>query len=390
MISDGMNKSHKKHASLKRPPFGNFGRNEWALVGAPCITIKLLSDRIIKALCADYKIAYVDTVHNDEVTVLPGRLENGAWLDYSDELGYKRLNHKAGFNTFKLRETFNQSDFVLVNGNHHQAKAQVVIIQESKKSSLQKRIEQLTDVALFLLAEGSVEIFDFVKEAIPNWQAVPTLSLEDAGAIIDFFRSKIQQAKPKLNGLVLAGGKSERMGFDKAAINWHGREQHYHMTDLLNQYCNEVHISCRAEQQIDAGYNRLTDTFTGLGPYGGMLSAFREQPDAAWLVVACDLPLLSERTLNNLVKNRNVSSVATTYKSPFDNFPEPLITIWEPKSYPVLLSFLSQGYSCPRKVLINTDVKVLDPPYPDELTNVNTPEDLEKVKAVLNAKAIAK
>ena len=136
-------------------------------------------------------------------------------------------------------------------------------------------------------------------------------------------------------------------------------------------------------------YKLLPDTFAGLGPYGGILSAFRERPDNAWLVVACDLPLLSRKTLSHLIENRKIATIATTFQSPVDEFPEPLITIWEPKSYPVLLSFLSQGYSCPRKVLINSDTTVLTAPHPEELTNVNTPEDIEKVKSILHSNVSA-
>ena len=63
-------KSHKKHASLVKPISGNFGRNEWAIIGAPCINIKLLASDIIQALSPRYKCAYADTSHNDEV-ILP-------------------------------------------------------------------------------------------------------------------------------------------------------------------------------------------------------------------------------------------------------------------------------------------------------------------------------
>jgi len=377
---------HKKHTALTRPAFGNFGRNEWAIVGAPCTVIKLLADQVINSLSPIYKCAYVDTTHNDDITLQPARLASGATLEYTDQVNYRQLNYKTEFNSFKLKETFAGADWVLVNGNHHQAKAQVVIIYENKRASLQKRLDQLTNVQMILLADNAVDVFDFIKETVPNWQDLPLYRLDETEKISTFFETQMQQAKPVLNGLVLAGGKSQRMGFDKGAVNWHGKEQRYHMADLMKPFCKDVFISCREDQQgdIGKGYQTLIDTFTGLGPYGAILSAFREKPDNAWLVVACDLPLLTEKTLDYLVSNRNSSSIATAYQSSFDDFPEPLITIWEPKSYPVLLSFLAQGYSCPRKVLINSDITLLNAPNPDELTNVNTPEDAEKVKLVLN------
>jgi molybdopterin-guanine dinucleotide biosynthesis protein A len=188
--------------------------------------------------------------------------------------------------------------------------------------------------------------------------------------------------------LVLAGGQSVRMGFDKSTVNWHGKEQRYYMADILKQYCDDVFISCRKEQkqEIDPAYNSLPDTFTKLGPFGAILSAFREKPDSAWLIVACDLPLLDANTLQYLIENRNPSSTATTYQSAFDGLPEPLIAIWEPKSYPVLLSFLAQGYSCPRKVLINSDTTILTAADATTLTNVNTPDDLDKIKRQIHQK----
>ncbi len=378
-------KKHKKHADLKRPSLGNFGRNEWAIVGGPCTTIKFLADQVINALSSEYKCAYIDTTHNDDVTLMPAKLANGAFLEYYDQVNYTQLNYKEPFNSFKLKETFASADLILANGNHNPAKAQVVIIYENKRASLQKRVEQLDNVQMILLADNATEIFDFIKEAVPHWNELPVYRLDETEMIIDFFRKQLHKAKPKLNGLVLAGGKSERMGFDKGSVNWHGKEQRYHMADLLGSFCEEVFISCRPDQQlrIESPYLSLPDTFLGLGPYGAILSAFRDRPDEAWLVVACDLPLLSEKSLGYLVDQRNVATIATAYQSRFNDFPEPLITIWEPKSYRVLLSFLAQGYSCPRKVLINSDITLLNAPDPEEMTNVNTPEELEKVKLAL-------
>jgi molybdopterin-guanine dinucleotide biosynthesis protein A len=380
-----------KHANIARPALGNFGRNEWAIVGGSCTSIKILADQVITALSPVYKCAYADAAHSDEIILPPGRLASGAMLDYTQQVNFHQLNYRPVFTPFKLRSTFADADIVLVNGNHHQATAQVVIIYNNKQASLQKRVEQLINVKMILLADNAHDVFDFIKQAVPNWQQLPLYRLDETEKIIDFFKSQLLNALPPINGLVLAGGKSERMGFDKGTVNWHGKEQRYHVADMLQPFCETVYISCRQDQQqeIDESYQRLIDTFTGLGPYGGILSALREKPDSAWLVVACDLPLLNEETLQYLICNRIVSSIASAYQSAFDGFPEPLIAIWEPKSYPVLLSFLAQGYSCPRKVLINSDINLLNAPDPTALTNVNTPEEFEKIKRVLHQKIAA-
>jgi molybdopterin-guanine dinucleotide biosynthesis protein A len=383
-------KDHKKHTAIARPANGNFGRNEWAIIGGPCTVIKALADSIIAALSLQCQCAYADTLHNDDVIQLPGRLTSGAALEYTDQLNFCQLNYKAPLTAFKQRQLFAEMDLVLVNGNHQQAKAQVLIIDINKKASLQKRIAQLTNVQMILLADNADEVFDFVKEAVPNWQQLPTFKLRDeAASVIGFFSTKLMQAKPALNGLVLAGGKSARMGVDKGAIQWYGKEQRYYVADMLKSFCSEVFISCRDEEQrreIDENYNSLTDTFTGLGPYGAILSAFRQNPEAAWLVIACDMPLVDEALLQHLSGNRNTKNIATAYHSEVTGFPEPLITVWEPKSYPALLQFLAQGYSCPRKVLINSDINLLQVPDAEALSNVNTPEEIDRIKRIIHHK----
>ena len=131
---------------------------------------------------------------------------------------------------------------------------------------------------------------------------------------------------------------------------------------------------------LGSSYPALPDTFEGLGPFGAILSAFREYPDVAWVVIACDLPLLDAPTLQQLAQERKTSKIATAFISPNDSMPEPLIAIWEPKSYAVLLQFLAQGYSCPRKVLLNSEVHLIEPAQPQALTNVNSLEESEKVR----------
>jgi len=190
---------------------------------------------------------------------------------------------------------------------------------------------------------------------------------------------------PKLNGLVLAGGKSLRMGNPKDKINWHGKEQRYYTADLLKSFCDQVFISCREDQleNFNNNYLAITDTFQNVGPIGGLLSAFHFQQDKAWLVIACDLPLLDKNSIDFLIQSRDPEKMATAYASPSDGLPEPLIAIWEPKSFPLLHQLLSTGNTSLRKALINSDVKIMKAENPDLLMNVNTPEELINAKEIL-------
>jgi molybdopterin-guanine dinucleotide biosynthesis protein A len=197
----------------------------------------------------------------------------------------------------------------------------------------------------------------------------------------------MEKSVPPVYGLVLAGGKSSRMGKDKATLRWHGKEQQYYIADLLRAFCTKVYISVRKDQEasIDPGYAVLPDAYPGLGQYGAILTAQAYKPDVAWLVLACDLPLLDAQTLEYLMQHRADEAIATTFESPFDHLPEPLIAIWEPRSNEQLLNFREKGFTCPRKVLLNTElVSILQPPDPESLMNVNTPEQAKTAQDILN------
>lgn len=372
---------HKKHSDLVKPALGNYGRLEFAILGTTCGTIQALSGEVVAALEKDYNCVYLDTEHK-HADAAPETQH--AYIAYTDKINFRELRYRNTLDKFQYHQLFNEADLVIANGNHHEAAKQVVVIDQAKAASLQKRIGQLTNVQLFVLQDDMHEISDFLKNALPGWKNIPMLRLRDTAGIIDFFRDQLKRNLPVLNGLVLAGGKSMRMGFDKTVIEWHGKAQREHLTDVLATVCNEVYISCREGQQEDLSYgNTITDSFLGLGPYGAILSAFRTNPDAAWMVVASDLPLIDSATLQELASNRKPSAVATTFESPFDGLPEPLVTIWEPKAYSVLLSFLAQGYSCPRKALRNNNVHIIQATQPERLMNVNTPEELEQARQLL-------
>ncbi|MEJ7767080.1 MAG: NTP transferase domain-containing protein [Chitinophagaceae bacterium] len=368
---------HRKHSHLTKPSFGIFSRNEWAITGAANVLTEKLVDTIINQLSPLYKCAYADVLQPGMRTNSPVRLAAGAVAEYINTGYFHQFTYKTPVSKFAYRQLLGEADLVLVNGNNLEASAQVIIIDQHTQSLLKEKLPMLTNVQMILLAHHEIEIFDFVKEAIPAWQQLPVYYMDDTTRITGFFVEQMKRAQPVINGLVLAGGKSMRMGADKALMKWHGKEQRYYIADLLGAFTKDVFISCRIDQQeeIDSSYKTIEDSFTGLGPYGAILSAFRTQPDAAWLVVACDLPLLEAATLQYLVEQRKPSAMATAFENPDDHFPEPLLAIWEPKSYPVLLSLLSQGYTCPKKALQGNDAFLLVAPRPDALLNVNTPED---------------
>ena len=184
---------------------------------------------------------------------------------------------------------------------------------------------------------------------------------------------------PPLYGLVLAGGRSARMGRDKAALTYGGRSQLERAFELLRPHVQRAFVSVRADQVDDpvrARYERIVDGRSDLGPIAGILAAQAEHPEVAWLVLAVDLPLLDSATLEHLTWARRPERQATAYRSSHDGLPEPLCAIYEPASREAVANYVAGGRTCPRKFLLQADAALLDEPNPRALDNVNTPKEL--------------
>jgi len=188
-------------------------------------------------------------------------------------------------------------------------------------------------------------------------------------------------------GLVLAGGASTRMGRDKAALAYHGRTQLQWAFELLDTFCERTFVSVRPDQVDEptrAGLPQIVDAHTGIGPIAGISAALDAHPGNAWLVLACDLPFLSRDTLIYLIEHRDAARLATAYRSSHDNLPEPLCAIWEPTARAAVSDWIAIGKQCPRKLLVNSDVALLDQPDPRALDNINTPTEFETARSVLS------
>jgi molybdenum cofactor guanylyltransferase len=182
---------------------------------------------------------------------------------------------------------------------------------------------------------------------------------------------------PPLYGLVLAGGASRRMGRDKAALRYHGRTQLEWAYDLLTRHCERTYISVRRDQvtgAADGAYPAIADGHDGVGPMAGIVAAQAAHPRVGWLVLACDLPFLTDATLEALKLRRGEHDV-TAFRSVHDGLPEPLCAIYEPATRAALRAAIDGGRPCPRKYLIQSGIPLLDQPHPAALDNVNTPEE---------------
>ena len=352
---------HQKHVKLAKRK----GAVEISILGTSCAAIENCVQEISSSL--NHRTVYLDGSHDRDSD------HNGIDTYTYNDKGFYQSQFSSNFEKSTRQTQFSSYDICLVNGNHFEAEHQIVFLDPKKRGSVERRITQLSNVLAFVSLEEDWELFDFLSE----FKDVPTVhSIAEISALISAFCPE-----PELNGLILIGGKSSRMGSDKAALVYHDQSQKNHVKNLLSQALgenSEVFYSVAPGTHLDLD-NRIEDEFGDLGPFGAILTAFKRHPNKAFLVLAIDLPLLELSLLEDLISKRNFGKVATAAIGLDKPFPEPLVAIYEPKSYPVMLQYLASGYSCPRKVLINTDVALVK--TEDELLeNANDKEDYNRLK----------
>mgnify|MGYP000017609068 CR=1 FL=1 len=380
---------HQKHTNITRRKNDTFASNEVVLLGTKC---GIIADvvREVSSNLSNYKLAYFDASHAKEVT------KNTLSEYVFHHEGNVEIKSSGTINKFQQRLDFSQFDLVFVNGNHYAGSKQIVFLDPEKEASINKRIDQISDVQFFIKLSEEVEPFQSLKDKFPNWKAIPQYKISKIEKITNHISELLINATPDIKGLVLVGGKSTRMGTDKSQLNYFGKPQKEVVKELLENNNLETFYSVRPfdytqgdnqnSNVISSAVEKsqeIPDTFYNLGPFGGICSAFQKDPNSAWFVLATDVPFVNKEIIDLVLKHRNSSKVATAIKGKGKQFVEPLITIYEPKAYPILLQYLAQGYSCPRKMLINSDVEivVIDD---DFIRNINTPEEYEMAKKEIN------
>lgn len=195
-----------------------------------------------------------------------------------------------------------------------------------------------------------------------------------------------------LKGLVLAGGNSQRMGNDKAAMELQGSTLLDRAVSLLRSQLEDVWVAVRPDQAhmaVRNAYPLLEDRMQNIGPAAGILAAHAHAPQAAWLVVACDMPMLDAATLRFLIAGRDSAVDATALVASAAADPEPLCAIYEPVTLANFQAQAGAGMLSPQAWLKQARVRLLVVPDAGALLNANTQDEFQRINEQLRERAIS-
>lgn len=212
-----------------------------------------------------------------------------------------------------------------------------------------------------------------------------------------------------LIGIILMGGKSSRMGVDKSQLHvglrYTSAEARITQTDKkqdtsaegritqtdeeqtfaelahskLKPYVDEVHYSINKNQENLGLEHTILDEYEGEGPLSGIISALRATKKSI-LILGVDMPLITTKSIENLIKQRNWDLLTTTYYNDQSNKWEPMLSIWEIETLPCLEEYFDNGGRSIQEFLNQYGNQQVVISSEQEFTNVNTTEDLKKVR----------
>jgi molybdopterin-guanine dinucleotide biosynthesis protein A len=186
----------------------------------------------------------------------------------------------------------------------------------------------------------------------------------------------VVQAPELKAGFAVAGGRSRRMGRDKALLPWSGSTLLDHTLERLRQVCPEVRILCGPKPRYqDRGAPVLVDAVADAGALGGVLAGLRSLAAGSGLFLAIDLPLVSVTALGRLVELARGFDAAVPV-SP--EGPEPLCAVYGTACKDPIARRVAAGEM--KMTSFWPDVRVREVPIGelgsrDLFRNVNEPED---------------
>nr|WP_281384258.1 molybdenum cofactor guanylyltransferase [Pelagicoccus albus] len=189
-------------------------------------------------------------------------------------------------------------------------------------------------------------------------------------------------------GVVLSGGKSLRMGFDKGRMEvLPGVPQLIRQLDILDAVCAQRGV-CRgkaplpADMRLPSGVWDIEDSPGIAGPMSGVIAALRVAEDSPVLVIACDMPYLNVSHLVQLVNRRNPEAACTSFLAS-DGLPDPMCCIYEQSCLPEMERLASEGKASLRKFLLEANTERIEVAEGMFLASVNRPTELEAARARL-------
>ncbi len=187
--------------------------------------------------------------------------------------------------------------------------------------------------------------------------------------------------KKHITGIILAGGKSSRMGTDKGFLMLNNKSFTQHSIDALTPLVSEIIIVSNHDNYDTFDLKRVEDLIEDAGPVAGIYSGLKASKTEYNLVLSCDIPLINSDVLTRLISGIDNTSEVIQIESIGRKMP--LIAVYKKSCETVFKKLLSQGERKLQFAVNQCNVKSISIEASENIftTNVNTKDELKQLKA---------
>ena len=196
--------------------------------------------------------------------------------------------------------------------------------------------------------------------------------------------------------IILAGGFGKRLGQDKAGVALLERPLLHWTAERARAVSDDLVVVRRPDQQLpeppsEDGWVECEDLRVDAGPLAGLEAGLPKIQSSLAVVIACDMPLVQAEVIRGIARACADVDVAMPV---IEGTPQPLLSAYRPAALEAIIACLERGEGRVRAILPDVSHVLVDEEalrrFDAELEsffNINYPEDLERVAALLSARA---
>ena len=186
--------------------------------------------------------------------------------------------------------------------------------------------------------------------------------------------------KSTITGIILAGGKSSRMGEDKGFLKLNGKTFMSSIIEALNPIVGEIIIVSNNSEYDVFNLKRVADSMEDSGPLAGLYSGLLHSETENNIVLSCDVPLISTSVLKKLLEGAPSEAEVIQFES--EGKTMPLVAMYKKKCRHHFLKLLQTNERRLRFAIDQLDVKTitLDSELGKTVRNINTISELKDLK----------
>lgn len=180
--------------------------------------------------------------------------------------------------------------------------------------------------------------------------------------------------KSSITGIILAGGKSSRMGEDKATKLHNGIPFLSHIISVLEFFTSHILIISDHSMHSQFGHNRISDMITDKGPLGGIYTGLVHSKTQKNIVLSCDIPFINIDVLNHLMAHYDSYYDTITYEE------SPLLGIYHKSiTQKILTSIRNEDLSMRKNIKrLRSKLLKIEQQMIPHIQNINTQEHYKK------------